>query len=329
VTRETLETVSGQAFISYSRGDQAYVDRLVAELRTRGADVWIDRETNYGARWGSVIEKQIKSCAVLIVVMTPHSRESEWVENEILYAKKLHKVIFPLVLEGELWWDFGNAQAEIVTDYRLPSDRFIASVLKLCGQKPPTPPPDFDAFLKRVRSAEPKVKSPSHPRPSAKPKPASRARSKSSRAGAVGTGKSKNKSEESVPSAPEPVLSERTRIGQVSLLAASEGFIVLGTERAPLLRNGFKPYRGVYDVVKEVSNHGTMLRLEHLSDQLILLGPATLEPPLQTSLQTGTVEPKTRRLKVRGVLGLKTHELELESIAGQGDVLREIYLHVK
>jgi hypothetical protein len=31
-------------FLSYSRRDQAFVDRLIAELERAGLDVWIDRD---------------------------------------------------------------------------------------------------------------------------------------------------------------------------------------------------------------------------------------------------------------------------------------------
>jgi hypothetical protein len=123
--------VAGHAFISYSREDQEYVDQLVTLLRDRGAEVWLDRETDYGARWANVVEQQVRSAAVVIVVMTPASEASVWVEREVLVAEQKAMVILPLLLSGKRWFRLLNYHDEDVTSAALPTDRFVARVVDL------------------------------------------------------------------------------------------------------------------------------------------------------------------------------------------------------
>jgi hypothetical protein len=121
--------VAGNVFISYSREDQDYVERLVAWLRARGANVWLDHLVNYGTRWASVIEAKIRDCSAMLVVMTPRSQESTWVEREVFEAEKRHKPIFPLLLDGEVWFRLNNYHCEVVTAGAMPTDRFVAAVV--------------------------------------------------------------------------------------------------------------------------------------------------------------------------------------------------------
>jgi hypothetical protein len=63
--------VGGHVFISYSRADRAYVDKLAAHLRLTGIPVWYDYELGAGDRFDAEIEQQINTCAGVVVVLTP------------------------------------------------------------------------------------------------------------------------------------------------------------------------------------------------------------------------------------------------------------------
>jgi TIR domain len=91
----------GHVFISYSRHDRAYVDRLAAHLKDQGEGVWYDREIASGDRWSTVVKRQIETCDAMIVVMSPTAETSEMVENEIDLARSRGKPLVPLLLEGE------------------------------------------------------------------------------------------------------------------------------------------------------------------------------------------------------------------------------------
>jgi serine/threonine-protein kinase len=111
-------------FISYDHDDSDYAHRLEGELRLRGFEVWIDERIAYGTRWPQVIEEQVDTCAAMIVIMTPRSKESDWVQNELAYAKNLRKPLFPVLLEGDYWLSVSAIQCVDVRDGQLPPARF-------------------------------------------------------------------------------------------------------------------------------------------------------------------------------------------------------------
>jgi hypothetical protein len=89
-------------FISYSQLNRDYARVLADQLLARGYDVWIDDRIDYGEDWWREIVRAIKLCAVFVVVMTPESGESRWVQREVTLADELRKPTFPLLLAGDL-----------------------------------------------------------------------------------------------------------------------------------------------------------------------------------------------------------------------------------
>ncbi len=121
-------------FISYSRKDQGYAHKLAETLEKKGFSVWIDdRSMDYGDRWPKEIEKHVDGCGAFIVIMTPWSDQSKWVQNELTRANRKDKPIFPLLLEGEEPWL--AVEAIQYVDVR--------------GRKPP-PPSFYDRLAKVV-----------------------------------------------------------------------------------------------------------------------------------------------------------------------------------
>jgi serine/threonine protein kinase len=98
---KAIQAVPNHLFISYSRQDKAYAQGLFEHLGGSGFTVWIDSKIEYGDTWFKEIDEAIKSCAAFLLIMTPASYESEWVQKEILLAKRYKKPIFPLLLEGD------------------------------------------------------------------------------------------------------------------------------------------------------------------------------------------------------------------------------------
>ncbi len=91
-------------FISYSRQDIVFVRHLKRLLEAHDFPVWIDQtRLEPGQRWWQRIEDNITACAAFIVVMSPTAEESEWVERELLYAERIDKPIFPVLLGGDYW----------------------------------------------------------------------------------------------------------------------------------------------------------------------------------------------------------------------------------
>lgn len=87
-----------QVFISYSRKDLAFVQHLVDDLKKANLDVWYDLSgLEGGSRWRTEIQNAIKNSQHVIVVLSPDSVESEWVEREFLFASNLKRKIVPLM----------------------------------------------------------------------------------------------------------------------------------------------------------------------------------------------------------------------------------------
>jgi hypothetical protein len=123
----------GHIFISYSHKDRAYVHKLQDALQNEGFEVWIDDRIDYGTRWPKVIQDQLDSCSVFIVVVSENSYESEWVQNEVARAKRKVKPIFPLLLSGEPWISVETTQYLDVRNQSLPRKKFysdLASILR-------------------------------------------------------------------------------------------------------------------------------------------------------------------------------------------------------
>jgi serine/threonine protein kinase len=111
-------------FISYARSDGAYAHRLADRMREAGLDVWIDARIEGGDRWWRTIVEAIDACAAFVVIMTPDSADSRWVEREILLADQRNKPAFPLLLSGDAFPLYINTQYMDVTGARLPPDTF-------------------------------------------------------------------------------------------------------------------------------------------------------------------------------------------------------------
>ena len=112
-------------FISYSRQDQAYVSLLAQALESHNLPVWLDDHINYGATWPRVIREQLERCQLVLVVMSPRSEDSHWVQCELTHALEIRKPIFPLLLEGPRWFSVASLQTVDVTSSKLPPARFF------------------------------------------------------------------------------------------------------------------------------------------------------------------------------------------------------------
>ncbi len=121
-------------FISYSHKDRDYAFRLAETLERIGFLVWIDERIDYGSSWPDAIEQNINDCGPFIVIMTPRSKQSMWVINELTHAQAQGKHIFPLLLEGDGWFAVEGIQYVDVRDGSLPPARFYGELAKFGDQ---------------------------------------------------------------------------------------------------------------------------------------------------------------------------------------------------
>jgi hypothetical protein len=85
-------------FISYSRDDQDFAMRLRSELRNANIKGWRDiDDIPPGAPWDDQIASAIRSCSVVLFIVTPASVKSQNVADELSYAREQTKPILPLI----------------------------------------------------------------------------------------------------------------------------------------------------------------------------------------------------------------------------------------
>jgi hypothetical protein len=108
---EYIRSLVGQAiqfyscFISHSSKDEAFAKRLHADLQDEGVSCWFAPEDlRIGDRFRRRIEDEIRVHDKLLLVLSEHSVDSDWVETEVetaLEKERQHKrdVLFPIRLD--------------------------------------------------------------------------------------------------------------------------------------------------------------------------------------------------------------------------------------
>lgn len=102
-------------FISYSIKDQAFADRLHADLQARGVRCWFaPHDLPIGAKTWDQIDEAIRRRDRVLLILSSNSIASEWVEDEVSKAfaeerKRERIVLFPIRIDdavmqtGEPW----------------------------------------------------------------------------------------------------------------------------------------------------------------------------------------------------------------------------------
>ena len=138
-------------FISHSTSDNAFAGQLAADLRAADFDVWVDLDSiRDGEAWLRAIQKGVAECSAIVIVLSGHARDSEWVERETLLAMDLKKPLYiariddtplPLHLINRQYTDFRE-------DYDVALERLVVALRQVVREGTPTPkiiaPPKLD-----------------------------------------------------------------------------------------------------------------------------------------------------------------------------------------
>lgn len=93
-------------FISYSSKDSALARRLHADLKARGVDCWFaPHDMKIGARIRPTIDRAIYQQEKLLLLLSEHSIDSSWVEDEVEAAlererRERREMLFPIRLDN-------------------------------------------------------------------------------------------------------------------------------------------------------------------------------------------------------------------------------------
>ena len=77
-------------FVSHSHEDNDWCRIFVRAIRKKGANVWWDEDSRDNQKFKRQIEKELRARPIFIVVYSPASLESRWVDREIDAALRLH-----------------------------------------------------------------------------------------------------------------------------------------------------------------------------------------------------------------------------------------------
>lgn len=95
---EELAPGASKAFFSYSRADSEFALKLAGDLRSAGADIWVDQfDIPLGVRWDDAIAEALDNCSRHLVVLSPAAVASQNVKDEIAYALDEGKEIVPVI----------------------------------------------------------------------------------------------------------------------------------------------------------------------------------------------------------------------------------------
>jgi hypothetical protein len=88
-----------KVFISYSRKDIDFARKLADDLEKTGFEVWWDiSDLKGGDDWVRVIPSAIEASQYFIILLSPDSVASQWVEREYLHALNSRLKVLPLLI---------------------------------------------------------------------------------------------------------------------------------------------------------------------------------------------------------------------------------------
>jgi peptide/nickel transport system substrate-binding protein len=126
-------------FVSHSHQDNELCDAFVEALRARGVDAWYDRsDLQVGHLLSTEIQRELQARSVFILLATPASVASYWVETELgayreLAAHDRTRVIIPIIivacelpllLRAYKWIDAVDVPLDTVVDQLAPTIGF-------------------------------------------------------------------------------------------------------------------------------------------------------------------------------------------------------------
>jgi len=89
-----------RVFVSYSRRNESFAERIARDLADAGLDVWFDRrQIQGGENWRDEIFRGLERADFLVVCLSPPAVASEWVAREVKTVRDQDKPIFPIMVQ--------------------------------------------------------------------------------------------------------------------------------------------------------------------------------------------------------------------------------------
>ena len=116
-------------FVSYSHTDKELVTEIISDLMLCACNLWYDTGIRSGEDWNNEIAEHLFNAECVLFMVTSNSVQSEYVKDELNFAKGKNKKIYPVYLENitlpiSLELLLGRAQAISYTDDNINESRF-------------------------------------------------------------------------------------------------------------------------------------------------------------------------------------------------------------
>ena len=94
-------------FVSYAHANEPLVRRLIADLKVRGINAWVDESRLEAGTpdWESALRVAISGAKAVILIASPDARASRYVKDELRIAEMYKRRIYPLWVAGAQWMD--------------------------------------------------------------------------------------------------------------------------------------------------------------------------------------------------------------------------------
>jgi len=127
-------------FISYSRRDSEFVERLIQALELYGFSTWEDVKAIAGGDvWKAAISRAIRECDAFLLVLSPQSAGSDHVAKELAVATKHARRILPIIYQNckipdKMEYDL--AELHWAEFHDKPFDEAFDNLVRALGGKP-------------------------------------------------------------------------------------------------------------------------------------------------------------------------------------------------
>lgn len=116
-------------FVSYSHKDKKLVFGIINDLMLCACNIWYDTGIHSGEDWNKEIAEHLFNAECVLFMVTSNSIQSEYVKDELNFAKAKQKKIYPVFLEKidlplSLELLLGRAQAISYLDDNISENRF-------------------------------------------------------------------------------------------------------------------------------------------------------------------------------------------------------------
>lgn len=116
-------------FVSYSHRDKEEVFEIINDLMLCACNIWYDTGIHSGEDWNNEIAEHLFNAECVLFMVTANSIQSEYVKDELNFAKSKQKKIYPVFLENvslpiSLELLLGRAQAISYSDSDIEDSRF-------------------------------------------------------------------------------------------------------------------------------------------------------------------------------------------------------------